>query len=209
MSGIDLSSYVDVAARIVEFRAKHPEGSLQPADLDEPFRVVEIGDPKRTFIVVVAAAYRSADDQRPGIGMAYEQFPGQTQFTKGSELQNAETSAWGRAIVAALAADTRAGVASRDEMRNRQDEREPEYDPRNPAGIKRAARAEAEKYRQTVIANATTAIDEAETTEALDVVAKRITEVEGKGLITPNDAVSLRQKLVAKREVIAGMNEQE
>jgi hypothetical protein len=26
-------------------------------------------------------------------------------------------------------------------------------------------------------------------------------------LITPNDAVSLRQKLVAKREVIAGMNE--
>jgi hypothetical protein len=37
------------------------------------------------------------------------------------------------------------------------------------------------------------------------VVAKRITEVTDKGLITPNDAVSLRQKLVAKREVIAGM----
>jgi ribosomal protein S20 len=85
----------------------------------------------------------------------------------------------------------------------------PEYDPNNPAAIKRQAREEVEKYRQTVIANATTAIDEAETTEALDVVAKRITEVTDKGLITPNDAVSLRQKLVAKREVIAGMSEQE
>jgi hypothetical protein len=37
-------------------------------------------------------------------------------------LQNAETAAWGRAIVAALAADTRAGIASQQEVRNRRAE---------------------------------------------------------------------------------------
>lgn len=114
--------YIDVAARIVEFREKHPEGSLRPADLAVPYRVETIEG--QTFIVVVAAAYRSKDDQFPGVGMAYEQFPGRTPYTRGSELQNAETSAWGRAIVAALAADTRKGIASAEEVRNRQEERE-------------------------------------------------------------------------------------
>src|SRR5689334_1068647 len=97
----DMKDYVDVAARIREFRDKHPEGSLQPADPSQPFTVVEIGD--QTFIAYAAAAYRTPDDQRPGIGVAYEPFPGKTQFTRDSELQNAETSAWGRAIVAVLA----------------------------------------------------------------------------------------------------------
>jgi hypothetical protein len=113
-------SYIDVATRIVEFRTKHPEGSLQPADPARPFTVETI-DGKQAF-VVVAAAYRSPDDQRPGIGMAYESVPGSTSFTRGSELQNAETAAWGRAIVAALAADTKTGVASSEEVRNRQAE---------------------------------------------------------------------------------------
>jgi hypothetical protein len=116
--------YIDVAARIAGFREKYPDGSLQPADPAVPYRVEKIGD--QTFIVVVAAAYRKPDDERPGIGMAYEQFPGKTNFTRGSELQNAETSAWGRAIVAALAGDTKRGIASAEEVRNRQEERKPQ-----------------------------------------------------------------------------------
>ena len=112
-----LSDYVDVPQRIAEFRSKYPNGSLQPADRASPYRVERIGD--KTFVVVVAAAYRTPDDQRPGIGMAYEQFPGRTPYTKDSELQNAETAAWGRAIVAVLASESKS-VASADEVRNRQ-----------------------------------------------------------------------------------------
>lgn len=118
---VDVSGYIDVATRIVEFRTKYPEGSLQPADPARPYLIETIGD--QTFIVVVAAAYRHPNDTRPGIGMAYEQFPGRTPFTRMSELQNAETAAWGRAIVAALGADAREGIASREEVRNRDAER--------------------------------------------------------------------------------------
>lgn len=127
----ELGDYIDVAARIVEFREKYPEGSLQPADAAVPFRVQEIKD--QTFIVVVAAAYRNPEDPRPGIGMAYEGFPGRTPYTRGSELQNAETSAWGRAIVAALAADTRKGIASQEEVRNRQADRDAPSQEPSPA----------------------------------------------------------------------------
>jgi hypothetical protein len=119
---VDLSEYLDVAARIVQFREQFPTGSLQPADPTVPYRIESIGD--QTYIVVVAAAYRTPDDPRPGIGMAYEVFPGKSNFTKGSELQNAETSAWGRSIVAALAADTKKGIASAQEVRNRRAEQD-------------------------------------------------------------------------------------
>lgn len=111
------ADYIDVATRIVEFRAQFPTGSLRPADPAVPYRIEQLGD--QLYIVVVAAAYRSPDDQLPGIGMAYEPFPGRTPYTKGSELQNAETSAWGRAIVAALAADTKRGIASAEEISGR------------------------------------------------------------------------------------------
>lgn len=110
-------NYVEVAERIVEFRTKHPEGALRPCDPSQPYRLETIGE--QTFIVVVAAAYRTPDDPTPGIGMAWEPFPGKTNFTKDSELQNCETSAWGRAIVAALAADTKHGIATADEVRAR------------------------------------------------------------------------------------------
>jgi hypothetical protein len=111
-----LGDYIDVAERIRLFRDKHPEGSLQPANLDKPFDMVTLGD--KTFIVYIAAAYRTPDDIRPGIGAAWEPFPGRTPYTKDSELMVAETSAWGRAIMAVLAADSKR-VASLDEVRAR------------------------------------------------------------------------------------------
>lgn len=129
-----LDDYVDVPERIAEFRANYPEGSLQPADPTTPYRIEtltvtlqgETGpfEATKTFLVYVAAAYRHPDDMRPGIGMAWEPLPGQTPYTRNSELMNAETSAWGRAIVAALAADSKRGVSTRGEVRARQAERD-------------------------------------------------------------------------------------
>ncbi len=153
-----LGNYNDVPARIAEFRAKHPDGSLQPADPAQPFTVQEIGG--KTYIVVVAAAYRTPDDPRPGIGMAYEQYPGRTPYTRDSELQNAETSAWGRAIVAALAADTRKGVASREEVRNRVADREPvNWDPTE---------------QEVLVTGWTAEINDASTVEEIKVIGKKL-----------------------------------
>jgi hypothetical protein len=115
--------YNDVANRIREFRAKHPDGSLRPVNPEQPVTVIEVGG--QVFLQYVAAAYRGPEDKLPGIGVAWETFPGRTPFTKGSEAMVAETSAWGRAIVAALAADTKNGVASSDEVRAAQARREP------------------------------------------------------------------------------------
>ena len=106
--------YIDVATRIVEFRDKFPQGSLTQVDL----QFISFGG--KDWVVYTAAAYRSPDDLQPGIGTAWEPVPGPTRFTRDSEVQNAETAAWGRAMVAALAVDTKKGIASQEEVRNRQ-----------------------------------------------------------------------------------------
>jgi hypothetical protein len=143
-----LDDYVDVAARIQEFRAKHPAGYLAPLNPAEPWSHVQVqgwdknGDiVQQTFVVVVAAAYREPGDTSPGVGMAWEVFPGRTPYTRGSELMNAETSAWGRAIIALGAADAKRGIASQEEMRNRQAERDdgPPRQPRNVPDAELAA----------------------------------------------------------------------
>jgi hypothetical protein len=141
-----LGDYVDVAERIRIFRERYPNGSLQPLNPEEPFRIVDLGS--ATYIVYIAAAYRDPDDPRPGVGSAWEPFPGRTPYTKDSELMVAETSAWGRAIVATLAADSKK-VASLDEVRARKaagdTPRRPESDERHPAsqgGPRRATDAQ-------------------------------------------------------------------
>jgi len=116
--------YIDVATRIVEFRTKYPEGSLRPFNPDQPVTVITLGD--KTFLQYVACAYRDPHDAAPGIGVAWEPFPGRTPFTRDSEAMVAETSAWGRAIVACLAADTKKGIASADEVRVANARRQPQ-----------------------------------------------------------------------------------
>lgn len=108
---IDLDTYNTVPERIAEFAEKYPENSLQRVG-DLQFVSFAGAD----WVIYTAAAYRTPDDPRPGMGTAWERIPGTTQFTKGSEVQNAETSAWGRAIIAVHAADSRKGIASREEV---------------------------------------------------------------------------------------------
>ena len=115
----DLTNYVDVATRIRQLRAKHPEAVLRPANPAEPFRIMAIGN--REFIIYTAACYRTPDDPMPAIAVAAEPVVGSSNFTRNSEVMNAETSAWGRAIMAALAVDE-PQIASRDEVQNRRND---------------------------------------------------------------------------------------
>lgn len=105
------NDYVEVADRVKEFREKFPDGSLSQVNL----QFIDFGG--KSWVVYTAAAYRYPEDQRPGIGTAWVPVPGLTPYTKNSEVQNAETAAWGRAMVAALAVDTKK-IASADEVRN-------------------------------------------------------------------------------------------
>lgn len=114
MSGnFRMDDYVDVAQRIHDFYERFPEGSLRCGTAPQ---VVEIGG--KPYIWYHAQAFRTPDDALPGDGWAAEPVPGPTQFTKDSELMNAETAAWGRAIVA-LGFSTKK-IASAQEAQARQ-----------------------------------------------------------------------------------------
>lgn len=112
-NGFD-DNYQTVAERIRIFREKHPEGSLRPLDPAFPFRLVVVNGSEH--VVVTAAAYRHPEDKAPGVGQAWQVIPGLTEYERGNELMIAETSAFGRAIVASLAADT-VKIASADEVK--------------------------------------------------------------------------------------------
>jgi hypothetical protein len=114
-----LRDYKEVSERLIEFGEKYPQGYLTSEIVVLPPAFAE------RFIAVRAYAYRTGDDSHPATALAWEPVPGSTPYTKNSELMNAETSAWGRAIVALRAADARR-IASAEEVRNRQAETDAE-----------------------------------------------------------------------------------
>ena len=105
----DLKDYVTVAQRMRTFLERYPDGSMQLDPVE--FREIE----GKTWVIGRAYAYRTPEDPRPGIGTAWEVIPGMTPFTKFSEVQNVETSAWGRAL-AALGIGIDKGVATWEEV---------------------------------------------------------------------------------------------
>jgi hypothetical protein len=104
-----MKDYVPVNERIEAFYTAFPNGSLQT-------EIVELTENR---VSVKAYAYRTPDDPRPGTGHSSLNIPGSTPYTKGSEIENAETSAWGRAI-AALGFEVKRGLSSAEEVRNKQ-----------------------------------------------------------------------------------------
>jgi hypothetical protein len=133
MSNFDMRDYVPVNERISAFYEQHPDGSLQS-------EIVELTADR---VTVKAYAYRSDADPRPGIGHSSLTIPGGTSFTKGSEIENAETSAWGRAI-AALGFEVKRGVTTAEDVRNKQPSDGERADParrgsRRPATTRPAA----------------------------------------------------------------------
>ncbi len=105
-----MDDYVDVAERLRMFKEKYPNGSLQ----QESLQFIDFAG--KSWVVYTAAAYRNPDDPRPGHGTAWEPVPGKSNFTRDSETSNAETSAWGRAIIAILVADGGKRIASKQEI---------------------------------------------------------------------------------------------
>jgi hypothetical protein len=109
---MNMNDYVDVAERIAQLKEAYPEASLQPYDPSKPYEIVQVEG--KTYVVYTAACYRDPHDVRPGVAVAWEQIPGKG-MTAGSELMICETSAWGRAIVAAMKTATKR-VASKQEV---------------------------------------------------------------------------------------------
>lgn len=132
MSGFN-NDYVEVHERLVKFHEKYPEGrvtTLQAIATSEPDGVPRVW--------VEAAAYRTPDDPVPARGWSWMILPGSTNFTRGSELENTETSAWGRAMAAA-GIEVKRGIASASEVRNKSGEGSrpaaPRPVPSSPAGV--------------------------------------------------------------------------
>jgi hypothetical protein len=127
---MSLANYEEVPDRIRRFFEKYPDGSLGCQKIEYKVLPVERKDEagnlkpdKSLHVIYHALAYRTPDDKAPGYGCASEPIPGLTNYTRNSELMNAETSAWGRALVAlGFVAKT---VASANEIRAREGERRP------------------------------------------------------------------------------------
>lgn len=110
-------AYTEVSERMRLARELWPAAIFRPVDPLNPYQIVTIKD--LSYVVYSAALYRHPDDLLPAIGTAWEEIPGRTPYTKGSELMNAETSAWGRACIAAGIPSKK--IASFEEVRNRQE----------------------------------------------------------------------------------------
>ena len=187
--------YIDVATRIIEFREKFPHGSLQ--SWKDPY-VIEVKMPDgsiKSYMVYSAAAYRTPDDQLPGVGWAYEPIPGPTNFTRDSELQNAETAAWGRAMVAALAVDTKKGIASSEEVRNRQTKTIEAPQAKTPAAKR--------EYTEDEKASAFAVYSLVETQSDLEEL-KAAWQLNADLLDVVINGVTLRDHILARKEAING-----
>ena len=140
----NMTDYVDVKERIAQFYKKYPDGSIQ-------FEYKGALDSNPDMIWGIAYAYRTATDERPGIGTAAELAIGKTTFTRGSELMNLETSAWGRAI-GALGIGLGKSVATKQEVEAAKARQEPSDDPwaeRKPLPAKPSAPGQSSQPEMT------------------------------------------------------------
>lgn len=119
----DLNDYVDVATRLRQAHERWPELRIE----EHLPQVVTIGD--RTFVQATVTVHRTPDDPLPTTATVWEPWPGQTSFSKNSEVMVGNTSALGRAL-AYMGLEVRKSIASRDEVAARQT---PAAKPNRPA----------------------------------------------------------------------------
>jgi hypothetical protein len=116
--------YIEVKDRIVKFYENHPDGRI----------ATEIVEMTELRVTVKAYVYQTGDDQRPTTGHSWLGIPGTTNFTRGSELENAETSAVGRAL-ALCGYEVKRSIASREEVTSKQGAPAPRVGPLVQAAI--------------------------------------------------------------------------
>jgi hypothetical protein len=116
MMRFDLSKYSTVAERLAQFHKDYPEGRIVTSwENSDP-----IADPTKPQIwVVKAEVFLTADDQRnytpKASGLAFER-DGTGGANNTSALENAETSAIGRALMVAGYSMSKDNLASREEI---------------------------------------------------------------------------------------------
>lgn len=108
----DLSEYITVAERIAMAMAKWPDASFQNIGT----KLINVDG--HFYVEATVALYRDPNDIRPAIATAWEAIPGATPYTRDSEMMNAETSAMGRAVIAAGIQSKK--IASVEEIQARQ-----------------------------------------------------------------------------------------
>ncbi len=105
--GDRFENYVPVAERLEKFYERFPDGRVMT-------QIVEHNQAEG-FVLMRAEVYRTPDDAVPAAtGHAYE-VRGESYVNKSSYIENAETSAVGRAL-ALLGFEVKRGLASREEM---------------------------------------------------------------------------------------------
>lgn len=115
------NGYVMVAQRHAKFVEEHPNGAINSSLVlsqiaADPNGAVE----PYPFVVMRCEIWKDREDQRAGhpadgVGHASMPIPGPTNFTKNSEVENAETSALGRAL-AMIGYHAKETMASEDEI---------------------------------------------------------------------------------------------
>lgn len=113
MSGFKLGDYVDVPTRLAMALKKYPD--LRIAE-SRP-QIVEVDAQK--YVEISCTVWRDANDLVPVVAYCWEQIPGKTPYTRGSEMMNASTSCLGRAL-GFLGLGIGKSIASRDEVETAQ-----------------------------------------------------------------------------------------
>jgi len=109
VSGFNLGDYVDVPTRLAMALTKFPELRIQES---RP-HIIEVEQQK--YVEISCTVWRDANDTNPMVAYCWEQIPGKTPYTRGSEMMNASTSCLGRAL-GFLGMGIGKSIASRDEV---------------------------------------------------------------------------------------------
>jgi hypothetical protein len=121
MMSFSLGDYVTVNDRLKAALEKFPELRV----IERAPRIVDAAG--KTFVEVQMTVYRDASDTVPMLGHAWEEFPGTTPYTRGSEAANAATSCLGR-ILGYMGFGINKSIATQDDVKHR----EPQHTPQSP-----------------------------------------------------------------------------